>query len=58
VKNTAGVWQGKEIYHFTGGPEDGWYPYSRLIPDSAGNLYGTTEDGGAYGYGTVYEITP
>ena len=26
--------------------------------DSAGNLYGTTYYGGAYGYGTVFELNP
>jgi uncharacterized repeat protein (TIGR03803 family) len=27
--------------------------------DSAGNLFGTTTNGGGrYGYGTVYEVTP
>jgi hypothetical protein len=29
-----------------------------LISDSAGNLYGTTNTGGKYGFGTVYELTP
>jgi uncharacterized repeat protein (TIGR03803 family) len=29
-----------------------------LALDSAGNLYGTTESGGTYGYGTVFELTP
>jgi uncharacterized repeat protein (TIGR03803 family) len=29
-----------------------------LIQDSAGKLYGVTEGGGAYGYGTIFEITP
>jgi uncharacterized repeat protein (TIGR03803 family) len=26
--------------------------------DTRGNLYGTTVDGGAYGYGTVFKLTP
>jgi len=33
-------------------------PYAGLIFDTAGNLYGTTLAGGAYGYGTVFELTP
>ncbi len=37
---------------------DGGYPQSGLIRDTAGNLYGTTEYGGAYSYGTVYELSP
>jgi hypothetical protein len=35
---------------------DGVGPFAGLIMDAAGNLYGTTFDGGAYGYGTVFEI--
>ena len=37
---------------------DGRYPYAGLIQATNGNLYGTTDDGGAYGYGTVFKITP
>ncbi|HEV3277427.1 MAG TPA: choice-of-anchor tandem repeat GloVer-containing protein [Terriglobia bacterium] len=44
-----------DIYVFTGGSA-GQYPFGPLIADSAGNLYGTTLNGGAYGYGTVYEL--
>ena len=29
-----------------------------LVFDSAGNIYGTTRNGGAYEQGTVYELTP
>lgn len=35
---------------------DGAYPLSGLIMDANGNLFGTTEAGGANGYGTVFEI--
>jgi len=38
------------------GPGDGVIPFSGLTADNAGNLYGTTHSGGAYGYGTVYEL--
>ncbi len=37
---------------------DGEIPWSTLVPDQAGNLYGTTEFGGEYGPGVVFEITP
>ena len=49
---------GKEtvLYSFTGAP-DGEFPKSSLVWDSTGNLYGTTEYGGANGYGTVFEVT-
>ena len=35
---------------------DGDNPRAGLIMDSSGNLYGTTRDGGANGYGTVFEL--
>jgi uncharacterized repeat protein (TIGR03803 family) len=37
---------------------DGAYPYAGVILDSAGNLYGTTAEGGANGGGTVFKLTP
>ena len=37
---------------------DGCHPISGVVLDAAGNLYGTTEYGGWYIWGTVYEITP
>jgi uncharacterized repeat protein (TIGR03803 family) len=36
--------------------DDGGNPYAGLIADSNGDLFGTTESGGANGYGTVFEI--
>jgi len=43
------------LYSFTGGA-DGGYPYDGLIQDASGNLYGTTYQGGTYGYGTVFMV--
>jgi uncharacterized repeat protein (TIGR03803 family) len=43
------------LYDFASNP-DGASPYAGLISDSAGNLYGTTEFGGALGWGTVFEL--
>src|SRR5579862_2971624 len=37
---------------------DGGNPTANVIQASDGNFYGTTEYGGAYGYGTVFQITP
>jgi uncharacterized repeat protein (TIGR03803 family) len=37
---------------------DGQYPAGSLILDSSGNLYGTTEGGGAQGFGAVFELAP
>jgi uncharacterized repeat protein (TIGR03803 family) len=36
---------------------DGYFPQAALIEATNGELYGTTE-GGGYGYGTVFKITP
>ncbi len=33
-------------------------PLGGVVFDAAGNLYGTTEVGGTYNYGTVYELSP
>jgi len=40
------------------GCSDGFGPDSSLIFDHAGNLYGTTWSGGAFEYGSVYELSP
>ena len=40
-----------------GATADGQAPKNRLIQGSDENLYGTTESGGAFGYGTVYKLT-
>jgi uncharacterized repeat protein (TIGR03803 family) len=47
--------EGSPLHSFTGSP-DGANPYAGVIVDSAGNLYGTTLYGGAYGKGTVFEV--
>ena len=57
--NVAAASSGKIIYSFAGGA-DGAYPESDLIMDAAGNLYGTTNQGGSgcgsAGCGTVFEL--
>jgi len=57
-------WTQKIIYSFKGyAQKDGAYPYyAGVTVDSAGNLYGTTYQGGAsaannLNYGTVYKLT-
>jgi uncharacterized repeat protein (TIGR03803 family) len=49
-------WTETILYLFTG-PE-GFHPAGSLMRDLKGNLYGTTEAGGAYGGGTVFKLTP
>ena len=51
------------LHSFTGsglnpvtGSDDGAYPSARLVQDSNGNSYGTADNGGAYGGGTVFKI--
>lgn len=48
------------LHSFEPSGTDGFWPFGSLLMDSAGNLYGTTDEGGAdhTGGGTVYEITP
>jgi len=43
------------LYSFTGGV-DGGYPVAGVIRDAKGNLYGTTDGGGASGAGVVFKI--
>jgi uncharacterized repeat protein (TIGR03803 family) len=49
-------WTESVIHTFTG--TDGASPWAGVTLDQVGNLYGTTSSGGAYGYGTVYELSP
>jgi uncharacterized repeat protein (TIGR03803 family) len=44
------------LYSFASGPYDGGGPFSGVIRDEAGNLYGTTSNGGTSGYGVVYKL--
>ena len=52
-----GSWTETVLHNFGNGT-DGALPAAGLIFDAAGNLYGTTEVGGFYGDGTVFELTP
>jgi uncharacterized repeat protein (TIGR03803 family) len=48
----------KVLHNFHVAAGDGNIPYSGLIKDPAGNLYGTTLEGGAHNFGTVYRLSP
>jgi uncharacterized repeat protein (TIGR03803 family) len=56
-------WKEKVLYSFQGGT-DGATPVGGVVFDSAGNLYGATQDGGSsvchsiYQCGTVYQLKP
>jgi len=45
------------LYSFTGG-SDGASPQAGLVRDAAGNLFGTTLEGGANALGTVFMLAP
>ena len=53
----SGGWTEKVLHNF-GNSLDGGFPYSGLILDASGNLYGTTYYGGPYDDGVVFELTP
>src|ERR1019366_3869042 len=53
----GGSWTEKLLHSFGNYP-DGSGPNSSLVFDAAGNLYGTTYNGGQNGMGTVFELTP
>src|SRR6516165_3467489 len=51
------------LHTFAGSPTDGAFPIAGLIRDAAGNLYGTTQNGGGSGAcypgcGTVFKLGP
>jgi uncharacterized repeat protein (TIGR03803 family) len=51
---SGGGWAETVLYSFSYYSE----PASSLIFDSAGNLYGTTGEGGATGFGSAFELSP
>lgn len=54
---SAGGWTYTDLHDFTGG-DDGCTPWSDVVMDSQGNLYGTASQCGQGGGGTVWQITP
>ncbi len=58
IPNPGGGWTEKLLHSFNANGKDGYWPFASLVFDSAGNLYGTTESGGTYMGGTVFELTP
>ena len=58
MPNSNGLWTEKLLYSFAGGADGAW-PYDEGVAlDAVGNVYGTTNAGGAYGKGAVFQLTP
>jgi uncharacterized repeat protein (TIGR03803 family) len=55
---SSGSWTETVLYNFSGTGSDGLAPEAGLVFDALGNLYGTTVEGGDYGFGTVFELSP
>jgi uncharacterized repeat protein (TIGR03803 family) len=53
---TSTFFREKILYGFASYSGDGAYPRAGLVVDPAGNLFGTTNLGGAYNDGTVFEL--
>jgi uncharacterized repeat protein (TIGR03803 family) len=52
-----GAWTETTLFSFAGG-KDGGTPLGSLVADASGALYGTTQNGGAGGFGVVFRLTP
>jgi uncharacterized repeat protein (TIGR03803 family) len=46
------------LHSFAGGQSDGKSPFGGVVQDAQGNLYGTTNSAGSFGFGTVWEVSP
>jgi uncharacterized repeat protein (TIGR03803 family) len=56
--NPDGTYTESTLYSFTGA-STGFFPNTNLVIDQAGNLYGTTVNGGLdHGDGVVFRVTP
>ncbi len=57
LTRSGNTWTYSSLHDFTG-LADGGNPYSSLVFDANGNIYGTASRGGAYSRGVIFEITP
>jgi uncharacterized repeat protein (TIGR03803 family) len=56
LTHTASGWKEALVHSFQG--PDGSFPITGLVFDAKGNLYGTTQEGGGYNSGTVFQLAP
>jgi uncharacterized repeat protein (TIGR03803 family) len=54
----GGTWTEAVLYSFASGTDAENPEFGNLVVGASGVLYGTTLDGGAYGKGTVFSLTP
>ncbi len=54
ISPSGGGWTFSVIHGFGGGVG----PFAPLTQDTAGNLYGTTNNGGTHGFGVVFKLSP
>ncbi len=52
----SGSWTETILHEFSGSPSDGSNPYTGLVADSNGVLYGTTFNGGANSLGAAFSL--
>ncbi len=57
LRYSGDTWTYTSLYVFSGG-SDGQFSFSSPVFDKHGNLYGTTKQGGANGYGVVFKVNP
>jgi uncharacterized repeat protein (TIGR03803 family) len=57
LKPSGNQWQETVLHVFQNG-SDGAFPEGNMVLDSAGNLYGTTLEGGNPGLGVVFQLAP
>lgn len=58
LSKSGNGWASSVLHSFVGSPADGQSPEGAVIFDKNGNMLGTTFSGGAFGYGTVFQLTP
>ncbi len=56
--DSSGGWTENVLHVFNAIPSDACDPSGGLVSDALGNLYGLTSNGGGYGEGAAYELTP